>query len=62
MRGCTLPKEEMWKVFRSEVEETVKKHVPDRKIRKGGRAAWMTRDIMAAVRRKKRLEKSEGGR
>ncbi len=54
--------EEMWTIFRSEVEEIVKKHVPDRKIPKGGRAAWMNRDLMAAVRRKKRLwRRAKGG-
>jgi hypothetical protein len=45
----------MWALFRKEVESEVKKNVPVRKERKGGRAAWMTREIMAAVRRKKRL-------
>jgi hypothetical protein len=46
---------DMWALFRKEVESEVKKNVPVRKERKGGRAAWMTREIMAAVRRKKRL-------
>jgi hypothetical protein len=46
---------DMWAIFRKEVESEVKKNVPIRKERKGGRAAWMTREIMAAVRKKKRL-------
>jgi hypothetical protein len=47
----------MWNLFKTEVEKTTKKNVPERKRRSGGRATWMTRDIMAVVRRKKRLWK-----
>jgi hypothetical protein len=47
----------MWSFFKTEVEKTTRKNVPDRKRRRGGRATWMTKDIMAAVRRKKRLRK-----
>lgn len=49
--------QDMWIFFKSKVEETVRKHVPARKLRKGGRAAWMTKEIMAAVRKKKKLWK-----
>lgn len=50
-----LSTQDMWLLFRSKIEQTIKKNVPDRKLRTGGRAAWMSREIMAAVRRKKRL-------
>jgi hypothetical protein len=49
--------QDMWSFFKTEVEKTMKKNVPDRKRRRGSRATWMTKDIMAAVRRKKRLWK-----
>ena len=52
-----LSTQEMWSFFKTEVEKTTEKNVPGRKRRSGGRATWMTKDIMAAVRRKKRLWK-----
>ena len=52
----------MWDIFRSKIDATVARHVPVKKERRGGRAAWMNREIMAAVRRKKRLwEKAKKG-
>jgi hypothetical protein len=51
------PVEERWKYFRKRISETVSKHVPHREVRSRTRPAWLTQQIMAAVRRKQRLWK-----
>ena len=52
----------MWDIFRSKIDATVARHVPVKKEQRGGRSPWMSREIMAAVRRKKRLwEKAKKG-
>ena len=50
-----LSVEEKWNFFKAKVTYTVKKNVPTRKVNSKGRPAWMTREIMAAIRRKKTL-------
>ena len=45
----------MWKTFKSRVHAAVKKHVPKKKILKSGRPPWMTRELLAAVRKKHRM-------
>ena len=54
---------EKWSVLKTNVLKAVKKHVPMRKVKAGGRPAWLTQPIMAAIRRKKRLweETKKGG-
>ena len=41
----------------------MKKHVPVRKVKAGGKPAWLTRPIMAAIRKKKKVweEAKQGG-
>jgi hypothetical protein len=46
---------QMWQKFKIQVQATVKKNVPLKKIHKNGRPPWMTREISAAIQRKKRL-------
>ncbi len=54
---------EMWNILRRKVSETVRKHVPTRTVRGRGRPAWLTKQIIAAVRRKQRLwKKAKKGR
>jgi hypothetical protein len=55
--------EEMWAFFRSRISETVMQNVPRRTVRKRARPAWMTQQILAAIRRKRRLwAKAKKGR
>jgi len=57
------PVEEMWSFFRSQVRETVKKNVPERLARNRRRPAWLSQQIMRAIRRKQRLwKKAKRGR
>jgi hypothetical protein len=42
-------------LFKAKVTDTVKRNVPTRKVNSKGRPAWMTKEIMAAIRRKKTL-------
>jgi hypothetical protein len=42
-------------LFKAKVTDTVKKNVPTRKVKSKGRPAWMTGEIIAAIRRKKTL-------
>jgi len=53
----------MWKLFKAKLLYTVKRHVPTKKVGGSGKAAWMTKDIMAAIRKKKKLwlEAKNGG-
>jgi len=54
---------EMWNILRRKVGETVHKHVPTRIVRGRGRPVWLTKEIIAAVRRKQRLwKKAKKGR
>ena len=61
MEGKTA--HQMWGLLKLEVEAAVESNVPMKKVCSGGRPYWMTRKIMAAIRRKKRLWKKakEGG-
>jgi hypothetical protein len=57
-----LSVEEMWKKLTEKMSEVTEKNVPWREVHAKGRAAWMTREIMRAIRRKKRLwKKVKGG-
>jgi hypothetical protein len=54
--------EGMWKVFKTQLLAAVKKIVPMKKVGGSGRAAWITKNIMAAIRKKKLwLEVKSGG-
>ncbi len=46
-----------WRTFVGTVTRLVEKHVPPRRRRNPNRPAWMTREILRAVRKKKRLWK-----
>jgi len=48
---------QMWKTLKTRVHAVVKKHVPKKKILKSGRPPWMTREVLAAVRKKHRMWK-----
>jgi hypothetical protein len=55
--------EEMWTLFRAEISETVRENVPMKTMHNRQKPAWMTREIMAAVQRKKRLwQRAKHGR
>ncbi len=56
MRSKTT--EEMWAMLRSKVDNAVKKYVPIRKVWSRRRPAWLSPEIMAAIRRKQRLWRS----
>jgi len=45
----------MWSIPRRKVEKTVKRNVPIRVELCKGRPCWMSKEILAAIRRKKRL-------
>jgi hypothetical protein len=45
----------MWETLRRKVDKAVKKHVPTRLQSCRGRPMWMTREIMAALSRKKKM-------
>ena len=46
---------EAWDTFRDLLNSTVDKHVPERRKRNQNRPAWLTKEILCAIRRKKRL-------
>ncbi len=57
-----LSMEEKWNRFKTKIADSVKRNMPTRKVNNRGRPVWMTREIMAAVRRKKLLwAKVKGG-
>jgi hypothetical protein len=57
-----LSVQDMWRKFTEKMNETTERNVPWREVHARGRAAWMTREIMRAIRRKKRLwRKVKGG-
>jgi hypothetical protein len=51
--GLTVDR--MWIVLRRKVEATIKRHVPLKVVNCRGRPCWMTREIVAAIRKKKKL-------
>jgi len=54
LQGST---EDMWRKFKGKVKTAVEKHIPTRKIKKGGKAPWMLRVILAEIKKKKRMWK-----
>jgi hypothetical protein len=48
---------EMWTLLKDRVGETVKKFVPIRAVSNRQRPAWMTREILQGLKRKRRLWK-----
>jgi hypothetical protein len=53
LEGLTVNR--MWETLRRKVDKAVKKHVPTRLQSCRGRPMWMTREIMAALSRKKKM-------
>jgi hypothetical protein len=51
-----------WERFKKKISKTVKKNVPTRLVSSLGRPVWMSCDIMAAIKRKKRLWRRDRGR
>ena len=45
----------IWGLFKGKVTDAVQKHVPTKRIRNNGRLAWMRGEIMAALKKKKKL-------
>ncbi len=52
----------MWTTFKEHIQAATNRNVPWRTIHCRGRAVWMTREIMRAIRRKKRLWKKVKGK
>jgi hypothetical protein len=51
-----------WDILRDKVEDVIQKYVPVRRKKNSNRPAWMTQEILRAVRRKKRIwRKIRGG-
>ena len=46
---------EAWTTFRDQIKAAVDRHVPERRRRNQNRPAWLTKEILCAIRRKKRL-------
>jgi hypothetical protein len=46
-----------WAAVRNKVTELVEQHVPNRRLRNQNRPAWLSQEILRAIRRKKRLWK-----
>jgi len=61
MRGKTAG--QMWTFLKGKIHGAVRKSVSMKKVRNGGRTAWMNKELMVAIRRKKRLWRAakEGG-
>jgi Reverse transcriptase (RNA-dependent DNA polymerase)/Endonuclease-reverse transcriptase len=53
---------EAWQQFKDRIENIVERHVPMKPRGRPGRPPWMTREILRAVRRKRRIWKKEDGR
>jgi hypothetical protein len=49
-----------WAAVREKVAELVERHVPNRRLRNQNRPAWLSQEILRAIRRKKRLENVQG--
>ncbi len=47
--------EEAWNILKERVTGLVSQHVPERRRRNQNRPAWLSQEIMRAIRRKKRL-------
>ncbi len=60
LRGLTADR--MWERFKKKISKTVKKNVPTRLVSSRGRPVWMSSDIMATIKRKKRLWRRDRGR
>ena len=60
LRGLTADR--MWEKFKKKISKTVKKNVPTRLVSSRGRPVWMSSEIMAAIKRKKRLWRRDRGR
>jgi hypothetical protein len=57
------PADRMWEAFKNKVHGAVRRFVPTRKVKNDGRPAWMKNEILAALRRKKKLwQRAKGGR
>ena len=46
---------EAWDIFRDEISAVVAANVPERRRRNHNRPAWLSRDILRAIPREKRL-------
>jgi len=51
--------EEVWNVFKEEILQSVEDNVPKKPKRNGRRSVWMTREILRALRRKRRIWRKE---
>ncbi len=60
LRGLTADR--MWERFKKKISKTVKKNVPTCLVSSPGRPVWMSGDIMAAIKKKKRLWRRDRGR
>jgi hypothetical protein len=60
LRGLTA--DWMWERFKKKISKTVKKNVLTRLVSSRGRPVWMASDIMAAIKKKKRLWRKDRGR
>ena len=49
--------QQAWELLKNKIQEAVDKHVPARRTRNQNRPAWLSQDILGAIRRKKRLWK-----
>ncbi len=49
--------EEMWRAFSSELAGLVRENVPVRAVRSRKKPTWMTKEILQAIKRKRRLWK-----
>ncbi len=54
--------QEAWELLKTEIREAVKKYVPTRLRRPRNRPNWMNRDILRALRRKRRVWRREKNR
>jgi hypothetical protein len=54
--------QEAWATVREKVTELVERHVPNRRLRNQNRLAWLSQEILRAIRRQKRLWKLCKGR
>jgi hypothetical protein len=53
--------QEMWNLSSSKIRKTVSENVPERRQQNRERAAWLNREIKAAINRKRRLWKKAKG-
>ena len=50
-----------WEILRAKMENMIEKYVPERRKRNNNRPAWMTQEILRAIRRKKRIWRTVRG-